>query len=295
MKTKKQIIVTGASGLIGHDLIKKLSFENNVFALSRSKISINNVTYIYCDLSNDNFYNKLPSKVDVIFHLAQSQNFRNFPDDSKDIFNVNTISTLNLLEYARSSGCQKFIYASSGGVYGNSTYGFNEDQPLVQNKNLGFYLTSKFCSELILDNYKQFFNIIISRFFFVYGERQNKSMFIPRLIENIKKGKTIDLHGKEGININPVYVDDAVNMLDKMLSLESSNKINIAGGEIVTLKSICQIIGNILNIVPKFNSLDIKPPNLIGDIDKMTLLLDHPKISIYDGIVKTINNDFKSI
>lgn len=50
---------------------------------------------------------------------------------------------------------------------------------------LGFYLTSKYCSELILDNYSSFLTIIQLRLFFVYGMGQRKDMLIPRLIENV--------------------------------------------------------------------------------------------------------------
>ena len=288
---KKTILITGSNGLIGYSLLEKLSNDNSVYALSRKKIEYkhDNFKNIIYDLSKPLDVEKLPKKVDIIYHLAQSEHFRNFPEKSTDIFNVNTISTLSLLEYARIAKCKKFIYASSGGVYGNSEIGFSEDTVLTQNANIGFYLTSKFCSELILDNYTDFFDVIICRFFFVYGERQNKSMLIPRLINNIYKKIPIVLSGQNGIFINPIYVLDAVDSLLAMCKLEGCHKINIAGDEILSLREIGNIIGNYIGVKPIFTIVDDQPLNLIGDNEKMKLLLNKPKFSFSKGVKKLIN------
>ena len=293
MKNRKIILVTGANGLIGYNLINKLIEHHFVYAVTRSELKINNKNYreIKYDFYKNNKYDFFPKSVDIIYHLAQSENFRNFPEKAFEIYKVNTQSTLSLLEYGRKAGCEKFIYASSGGIYGNSNHGFNENTPLKQNKNIGFYLTSKFCSELLLDNYNQFFNVIISRFFFVYGERQNKTMLIPRLLDNIKKGREINLNGEEGIKINPIYVDDAVNALIEMLKLSKSNKVNIAGSEIISIKDICEIISSLLKIKPNYKKVDLKPLHLIGDISKMKLLLGSPKVKFHEGIYRLIKND----
>ena len=47
----------------------------------------------------------------------------------------------------------------------------------------------------------------IIRPFFIYGPKQDKNMFIPRLFDNILNGREIFLSGEEGIIINPIYVD----------------------------------------------------------------------------------------
>jgi nucleoside-diphosphate-sugar epimerase len=58
-------------------------------------------------------------------------------------------------------------------------------------------------SEIIAENYAPYMNIVILRFFFVYGPRQNTTMLIPRLIRSIKEGNPIILQGSNGIRINP--------------------------------------------------------------------------------------------
>ena len=87
----KKILITGANGLIGYELLKQLSENNIVYALSRSKPDIknDNIHYIQFDFSKEWNASSLPEKIDVIYHLAQSEHFRDFPGKSEEIFNVN--------------------------------------------------------------------------------------------------------------------------------------------------------------------------------------------------------------
>lgn len=282
----KHILVTGANGLIGHELVKTLSSKHKVYAISRSGLSIQheNVTHINLDFDGPWNIKQLPANIDVICHLAQSENFREFPDKGKQIFNVNTTSTVELLNYAVKSGCKKFIYASSGGIYGNSDTGFNEEDPITPGGDLGFYLSTKFCSEILVENYNRFFETSIIRFFFVYGERQRKNMFIPRLVNSIKEGLPITLQGKEGIKVNPIHVNDAAQAVEAAISKSGSFKVNVAGSEILSLKSICDSIGSALNIEPKFIFEDKEPKHLIGDINKMERILIKPSVKFNQGI-----------
>ena len=280
------ILITGSNGLIGHELVNTLKTIHEVYVLSRTQHgNIDGVVYINIDLASNWDNKKLPDSIDIVYHLAQSEHFREFPEKSIEIFNVNTSSTLKLLEYARKANCKQFIYASSGGVYGNAETGFVEDRPLVNKGNLGFYLSTKFCSELLVENYNGFFDIVITRFFFVYGERQDKSMLIPRLIENIKNGNEISLQGNEGIKINPIYVTDASKALSQMIALSKGNyKFNIGGNEILSLREICETIGELIGKAPKFKILKEEPKNLIGDISKMKEMLTTPVTSINSGV-----------
>ena len=286
----KKILITGANGLIGYELLKQLSENNIVYALSRSKPDIinDNIHYIQFDFSKEWDASDLPEKIDVIYHLAQSEHFRDFPEKAQDVFKVNTFSTLALLDYARNAKCKQFIYASSGGIYGNSDKGFIEDLPLMNKGDLGFYLSTKFCSELLVENYSDYFEIVITRFFFVYGERQNKSMLVPRLVENVLNGKEITLQGKEGLIINPIYVSDAVNALKNLLEIRGSHKINIGGNETLSLQQICDIIGKAMGVAPMYSFSEVEPKNLIGDTSKMNRLLSPPQYTFAQGIKKLI-------
>jgi UDP-glucose 4-epimerase len=283
----KNILITGSKGLIGEALMNELKLNTsfNVFGVTHSGKSAANIIEI--DFNENWSDSALPEKMDVIVHLAQSEKFRNFPESANEVFEINTRSTLKLLEYARKAGAQKFIYASSGGVYGNSDTGFNEESPLQLNKDLGFYLTTKFCSELLVENYISYFDINILRFFFAFGEKQRKNMLIPRLVESIRTKKPITLQGKEGIRINPVYVEDAAKAMLRIIEKPGSYNINIGGSETVSIKQLSELIGKHLNIAPVFEYQNTEVKNLIGDISRMKELYT-PGVALTDALKKMI-------
>lgn len=289
-----KILITGVNGLLGLDLAKLLCKNKNyeIFGVARSNSEINekNYTHIQLDLNTPDFINKLPHKLDAIIHLAQSEKFRDFPNSAIEVFNVNTLSTLHLLNYAKEEGVKQFIYASSGGVYGNKDDGFTEESPLIGNGDLGFYLSTKLCSEILADNYSNFFNVIQLRFFFMYGERQNKTMLIPRLINSVQMGLPITLQGTEGIKINPIYVKDAALAVEKALYIGHSDKINVAGPNILSIKNIVEIISEKTGKKPIFKSISGEPSNLIGDTKKMKQLLHSTPITFENGIELLTNN-----
>lgn len=280
----KKILITGSNGLIGSELMNVLSQNTEYEITGVGRHSSDQHKTLNVDFSKNWSIDQLPEKCDVIIHLAQSEKFRDFPESSQEVFDVNTTSTLKLLEYARKCGAQKFIYASSGGIYGNKEKGFDEDQAVIPNKDLGFYLGTKLCSEIAVESFSNIFDTIILRFFFAYGKKQNKSMLIPRLVDNIKNGNAITLQGQNGITINPIHVSDAATAVAKSIELKGNHKINVAGSEELSLKQICEAIGEKVNKKVSYNFQQTEPKNLIGDIKKMESILVKPKINFKKGL-----------
>lgn len=286
----KNILITGCNGLIGDALVERLLKTNsyNLFGIGRS--SKDRIKTFHIDFSTDWNVKQLPPEMDIIIHLAQSEKFRNFPHDADEVFNVNTVSTLKLLEYARMVGVKKFIYASTGAVYGSVKNEMTEGIKIEAVGNLGFYHTSKICSEIILDNYSSLMDIITLRFFFAYGPNQTKTMLIPRLVKSVMDGAAIQLQGETGIKINPIYMDDAAAGIEKALALTGSHKINIAGPEVLSLRQIGEIIGRLLGKSVAFQiDKDATPHNYIGDIRKMSTVLVAPTITVEEGIKQFLN------
>ncbi len=285
-----KVLITGATGLIGSHLVEKLKKEHELYLLVRSKgekqEGIHEVIY---DLGSSHSLPELPGKIDAVIHLAQSDHFREFPEKAEDVFQVNTVSTLQLLEYARRARAKSFLLASSGVVYG-SQGSFSEDEEiLLKNEQLGFYHTSKLCAEAVAENYAGVLNVQILRFFFVYGRGQKSSMLIPRLIDSVKEGRPITLDGEEGLQINPVYVEDATEAIYRALGLQGSHKINVGGREVLTLREIGEQIGEELGKSPLFEvrpSLEQK--QMIGTVTRMKELLGEPSTSFREGIARMI-------
>jgi nucleoside-diphosphate-sugar epimerase len=220
-----------------------------------------------------------------VIHLAQPAQFRDFPEQAEQMLQVNTVSTLHLLDYARCAGARTFIYASSGGIYGYGEQEFSEDVKIPPRNDLGFYLSTKLCSEILAENYTPFMNVIVLRFFFVYGVGQRRSMLIPRLVQSVMDGKPIILHGDDGLRLNPIHVSDAVAAIHRVLALDGSHKINIGGPEVLNLRQIGEIIGRAVGKAPCFEVQAVSQPrHLVGDISKMTRLLGRPQLRFETGI-----------
>jgi nucleoside-diphosphate-sugar epimerase len=277
----KRILLTGAGGLVGSHLLPLLNEENEVYTISRKTIRNNNIKIDFSKVWDTEV---LPKNLDTIIHLAQSENFRDFPNQAIDVFNVNTNSTLKLIDFAYKTGVKTFIFASSAGIYGNSDVEFDESANIIYNNEMGFYLATKQCSEIILDNYSSLLQVIQLRLFFVYGKGQRKDMLIPRLVDNIRNGVPLHLQGASGITINPTHVCDAVEAIKASLDLSGSHKINIAGPESLTMKEIGNIIGSLVQKKPQFIFEEKEARNLMGSITNMSKKLVTPQIKFKDGI-----------
>lgn len=281
-----KVLITGNTGFIGSSLTKILEPNNEIYGISnKNNICINGANSINQNLAEKFNLDNFPKDIDAIIHLAQSKNYRLFPEKSLDIFNVNCSSTMQLLEYGRQIGISKFIFASTGGVYSPNTNPYKETDNIEPNN---FYANTKYISEQLVKSYSYYFDTTILRFFFVYGPNQ-KNMLIPNLINSVKEGKTIYLNSEEGMKFTPTYIDDAVLAIKKSMSLKGNNIINISGDEITSIRKISEIIGEIIGKEPVFEFKKDKEINYIADNSLMKKLLDiKSTTSVRDGLRKTI-------
>jgi len=260
----EKVLITGATGLLGYELFKKLPKDFEVFKLVKTynkDLGQNQIIHNFLDKLD---LSLLPKKLDCIIHLAQFRDFKNFPQNSNEIFTVNTISTLNLINYGMDCGIKKFIYTSTGGLYKELDLPINEDDSMKKLSDLDFYCASKLSSELLISSYSKFMDVQILRPFFIFGPRQSDQMLIPRLIRNVNLGNTIYLSGEKGIQINPIFVEDAAAILATLLGIRGSKQINIAGNEIISISQLATNIGEIIGRKPIF-SYQVKQKDLIGD------------------------------
>jgi nucleoside-diphosphate-sugar epimerase len=286
-----RILITGAAGFIGTRLVSALQTGHELFVLVRPRTprkGLLGVKWIEQDLARPLDPSHLPDRLDAIIHLAQSRHYREFPEQAKDIFDVNIHGTFQLLEYARQAGVKCFIFASSGGVYGYSYESFFETDPVSP---LNFYLSSKYTAELLLANYQTYFKTIVFRFFFVYGPEQ-KGMLISNLLHKVMHGESITVEGNPGLRINPIYVEDAIRVFEPALNLETAGLFNVAGDEAVTLTDLVNLIGKAAARQPQIHYRAIHASgDLIGDNERMKEALKVlPMVSLPEGVREMVRS-----
>lgn len=281
------VLITGIQGLLGRRLASALNDKGFIIhGIARRNIhdAKSSIHYLTINLASDWSFETLPRQCDVVIHLAQSASFRDFPNSALDVFKVNIESTARLLDYARQAGVKKFIFASSGGVYGNGTQAFKENSPIVPPGQLGYYLGSKACGEILVQSYASVFNVVVVRPFFIYGPGQNRSMLIPRLFDSVATGKPISLQGDNGIRINPIHVDDAASAVAAAIDLNESATFNIGGPEVLSIRDICEAMGRHLGVEPVFTQQNSEPNDLIADYSAMRNFLYDPKCRLEDSL-----------
>ena len=280
-----KIVLTGATGFVGRALLPRLAANHEVISLARQPRPGEvpaDVEWIELDLGRPLDSSALPARTDAVIHLAQSKRYRDFPEGAQDVFAVNVSSTFALLEYARSAGASKFVFASTGGVYGSS------DRPLSETDRLNplnFYISSKYSAESFVASYRPLFQTIVFRFFFVYGPGQ-QAMMVPSLLQRVLDGELITIQGDPGIRTNPIYVEDAAAVFEPALALDASDLFNIAGDEVVTIRGLVermeQASGRTTTIASAPGDLG---GDLVGDNTRMKEVLGvTPATRLLDGL-----------
>jgi len=175
--TVRPILVTGVAGFIGSHVARRLVADGakvvGVDDLSmghRTNIP-SEIDFVEGDLSEASTYDKLPSQIDHILHLAgQSSGEISFDDPVADL-EKNTVSTLRMVDYATRASASKLVYASSMSVYGDVP-----DSAIVEDqvpRPLSCYGVGKLAAEQYLKIFAKKMPSLSFRMFNVYGPGQD--------------------------------------------------------------------------------------------------------------------------
>ncbi|MFC1809604.1 NAD-dependent epimerase/dehydratase family protein [Candidatus Omnitrophota bacterium] len=276
----KKIVMTGSTGFIGTHLMSFLTQDGyDVFEASRNN---------GFDLAVPGWTKSLPhEKFDCVIHLAQSHAYRDFPDGALDMINVNVRSTVELLEWSRAHCVKRFIFASSGTVYEEMKQKICEKDPCVAHS---MYAASKLSAECCIQQYAEFFEVVIMRLFGVYGPGQ-KDKVIPSIIERIASDETIELMGEKGLFLTPLFITDCVEVIAELLNAkldENELIVNVAGDEIVSLDEIVSCVAKKMQHKEKVVNVPGEPVWVCGD-NSLLRKWYTPKISFQQGLERVIN------
>lgn len=287
----RRIVITGASGYLGTRVVDLLRCKYDVFAIVRrsAKESFENVTYVEVDLSKPWSTQKLPGAVDGVIHLAQARDYRKFPDKATEIFAVNATATALLLDYARRAGASSFILASTGGVYGEIGDTITSATPVNPPAGeLGYYFRTKLAAEMLVHSYSGLMSINVLRPFFIYGPGQPDDRLIGRIVDSVCTGRRIQLAGEDGICLNPIYIDDAAELIDILLDRPGTRVLNVAGPDAVTIRYIAEVAGEILGRVPQFEKVSHQSGRIVADHLPMADLLARQLVGFDVGLAAAI-------
>lgn len=278
------VLVTGATGLLGSSLVPALAEHHHVVAVTRrAPEEPSAARWVIHDLSRPSLPDDLPKSIDVVIHLAQGRAFRDFPEQAVSTYEVNVGSTARLLDWAWRAGAGQFILASTGGVYANTGVPHREDEAVDAASVGNHYAASKLAAEALTHAYASRFSVVVLRPFFMYGRVQERSMLLPRLADTIATGGAIPLAGEHGIRFNPIHVSDAARAVAAALAVPDSTVVNLAGPETLSLRDAAEVLGARLGREVRFERQGDSPAvDVIGDTARMAALLTEPRTAFAD-------------
>jgi UDP-glucuronate 4-epimerase len=306
-----RILVTGGAGFIGSHLVERLLVTGHTVAILDDfndfydpKIKHANiagfakdVTVHHLDLRDDasvrNLFHR--EKFKVIAHLAARAGVRPSIQYPQLYYDTNVTGTLHLLEAARVTGVEQFIFASSSSVYGASkTIPFSEDQHLTQ--TFSPYAATKIAGEFLCSTYSHLHQLraVALRYFTVYGPRQRPDLAIHQFTRKIQAGQPIEQFGNGTTRRDYTYIDDVIQGTIAALQYEGPlfDIFNLGESETIQLKDLIVAIENALGKKAKINQLPEQPgdmPLTCADISKARKLLGYtPTTRLSQGLPRFV-------
>lgn len=307
-------LVTGGAGFIGSHVCEQLlqtghsvwAFDDlNTFydpQLKRANIrAIQSLArpfeFVHGDITDraalDDLFGEV--KFDQVIHLAARAGVRPSLAEPALYQRVNVEGTVNILEAARKAGVKKITIASSSSVYGvNAKVPFNESDPIFS--AISPYAASKLACEALGHVYHHIYglDVVMLRFFTVYGPRQRPDLAIHKFASLIHAGKPIPVFGDGSTARDYTYITDIVDGVIACTQKQFGFEIfNLGESQTVRLHELISLIEASLG---KKAVLDRQPPQpgdvpiTFADISKARAKLGYnPQVKIAAGIPRFVD------
>jgi len=294
-RSSLNILVTGGSGFVGTAVVDELVGRDHHVVATTTRASLEglptarNLSWTTWDALNE----PLP-KVDwgilqTILHLAAPSVLFDFPAQAAPVYELGIAATFRLLEAARMNGVQRVLVASTGDVLGSNQRLACENDVMYMPSS--FYGAAKACSELLLRSYQSILSTAILRFYHPYGPGGNRFL-VNRLVRSVAEGREVIIMGKDGIILNPVWINDLA--VGVRLAVESSEAgiFHFAGPETVTLRELLGTIATLVNREPVIRSEPGRPVQRHGGAFEIAqqVLGYYPKTHVRNGLRKLLDS-----
>ena len=302
-------LVTGGAGFIGSHLCERLLHAghsvwvlddlNPFYDVAIKKRNLQDLqglnrsfTFCHGDVTDPVVLQELVATVEFeqIIHLAARAGVRPSLVEPALYQRVNVEGTVNVLEAARKNGVKKVIIASSSSVYGvNGKIPFTESDPIFS--PVSPYAASKLACEALGHVYHHVYGleIVLLRFFTVYGPRQRPDLAIHKFTKLIDAGRPIPVFGDGRTARDHTHISDIVEGVVACTRQKFGFEIfNLGESETVELSRLIGLIEAALGKKAVIDRQPMQPgdvPLTFADIAKARAKLSYqPKVKIEQGI-----------
>lgn len=293
----KRVLVTGASGFIGHFTLAPLvarGYEVHALRTRAGALMPPKVTWHDCDLFDDAALSHVMESVKPthLLHLAwyvKPGGYENHEDNA-----VWVSRSLELVRHFRRNGGQRVVTAGTSYEY-DWSYGYcSEDVTPIGPTT--FYGTCKHALNEMISGYcaQTGMTSAWGRVFFLYGPREYPQRLVSSVIRALLEGK--DAPCSHGLQVRDyMSVEDIADAFVALLDSNVDGNCNIASGEPVTLKTVVTRIGELMQR-PDLIKLGVYPPRpndvplVVADTRKLNTAVGwKPRFSLDEGLRRTID------
>ena len=252
----KSILVTGAAGFIGANLVKKLietseditlvglDNVNDYYDVSLKEYRLAQIeealkknesvdwNFIRGNIANKALVDSLFEQYhfDIVVNLAAQAGVRYSIDHPDAYIESNVIGFYNILEACRHYPVEHLVYASSSSVYGsNKKIPYSTDDKV--DNPVSLYAATKKSNELMAHAYSKLYNIPSTglRFFTVYGPAGRPDMAYFGFTNKLLRGETIEIFNYGNCKRDFTYVDDIVEGVARVMKRAPEKKMGEDG------------------------------------------------------------------
>jgi GDP-L-fucose synthase len=310
---KKNILISGGTGLIGRFVVAKLcNFNANVTVVSLDDFVVDKrAKYIKGDLTNFEFCKEVTKNIDYAFHISGIKGSVKMTIEKPASFFVPLIMmNTNFLEACRLNSVNRLVYTSSIGAYSSREI-FIEDEEDINKPPMDMFPGwAKRMAEMQIKAYKKQYNL--KNFFAVrpcnvYGPGDNfdpdNAMVIPTLINRIfNKEDPVIIWGDGSAVRDFAYAADVADgiILTIVKGTGNFDFLNLGSGNGYTIRELIETLSEIVSFNYRFDKTkDSGFPKRIMNIDNAKKILGYsPEVSLKEGLKETwswyINNSVQN-
>lgn len=256
VKNNKSILITGAGGFIGANLVKKLigtmrdvtivglDNMNDYYDVSLKEYRLRLIEdsllenpsikwhFVRGNIADKSLIDSLfeQYRFDIVVNLAAQAGVRYSIDHPDAYIESNIIGFYNILEACRHYPVEHLVYASSSSVYGsNKKIPYSTDDKV--DNPVSLYAATKKSNELLAHSYSKLYNIPSTglRFFTVYGPAGRPDMAYFGFTNKLLRGETIEIFNYGNCKRDFTYVDDIVEGIMRVMSRAPEKSIGEDG------------------------------------------------------------------
>lgn len=233
------------------------------------------------------------SRYDAVVNLGARAGVRASIKNPRPYLTTNTQGTLNLLELMAEHEVPRFVMASTSSLYAGAPLPFVETADVTN--PISPYAATKLAAEALARTWHHLWgmNVVLLRYFTVYGPAGRPDMSPFRFIEWIRRGQPVRLYGDGMQTRDFTYIDDIAFGTLAALDIKGCETINLGGGN--RPLAVNEMIAAIEESIGRKAVIDYLPSNPVdmsdtsADISKAKRVLGwQPSTSPHEGLKRTV-------